>query len=71
MLDVDTASYDDIYNSLQAIKRAILPGTEMILLVGDQQTYERLFHLKSKRPVSHRWLIPLPGEWHYVVRVKT
>lgn len=67
VLDVDTASYDDIYKSLNAIKHAILPYTEMVLLVGDQQTYERLFHLKSKRNASHRWLVPLPGEWHYVV----
>ena len=67
VLNVNTASNDDIDTTATEIKNAILSGTEMILIVGDQQTYERLFHLKVKRGISYQWCLPLPGEWHFTV----
>ena len=35
-----------------------------LFVIGDQQTYERMIHLKNNYPDLFWWLIPIPGEFH-------
>lgn len=69
VLDVNTAAYQDIDTSMQFISDRKLRGSEMILVVGDQQLYIRLLWQKIYHPDKWTWLLPLPGEWHFLVHV--
>ena len=69
VLNVNTASYQDIDTSTQFISDRKLAGSEMILIVGDQQLYIRLLWQKIYNPDRWTWMLPLPGEWHFSVHV--
>ena len=62
VLNVNTASYQDIDTSTQFISDRKLAGSEMILIVGDQQLYIRLLWQKIYNPDRWNWMLPLPGE---------
>jgi hypothetical protein len=63
--NVSTAAYADVDTTTTRISNEILSGAEMVLLVGDQQSYARLFWLKKYHPEVNDWFVPLPGEWHF------
>ena len=69
VLNVNTASYQDIDTSTQFISDRKLAGSEMILIVGDQQLHIRLLWQKIYNPDRWNWMLPLPGEWHFSVHV--
>ena len=37
---------------------------ELMLVIGDEQTYDRMIKMKSAQPNNYRWLVPFPGEFH-------
>ena len=69
-LDIGTAKYADIDHMVQVIDNyyfhAMLPAS-MVLAVGDQQSYHRLFWQKKYHQKRYNWLLPLPGEFHFTV----
>ena len=69
-LDVGTAKYVDIDHMVSVIHtlffHTMLPAS-MVLTVGDQQTYHRLFWKKKYQESRFNWLLPLPGEFHFTV----
>ena len=45
----------------------IVPGKkEWVLLEGDQATYERLQSIKAEYGNDFAWMIPFPGDWHFL-----
>ena len=69
VLNVDTASYADIDTSATHISNQMLAGKEMIMVVGDQQLFIRLLWCKIYDALKWQWMLPLPGEWHFLVHV--
>ena len=44
-----------------------MPGKkEWVLLEGDQATYERLQSIKAEYGNDFAWMIPFPGDWHFL-----
>ena len=33
---------------------------------GDQQVWIKLFYLRTEEPQKYGWMIPVPGEWHWL-----
>ena len=70
VLDVGTAAFADIDLVTQIVYTYYfhtMSPASMVLMVGDQQTYERLFWQKKYHQQRYDWLLPLPGEFHFVV----
>ena len=45
----------------------IVPGKkEWVLLEGEQATYERLQSIKAEYGNDFAWMIPFPGDWHFL-----
>ena len=40
------------------------PDMDYIIVVGDQQTYDRIVRLKCADPPGYKWLVPMCGEMH-------
>jgi hypothetical protein len=68
-LDVLTGAYDDVKDTLSEIKKHLVDrcGFQFVFLHGDQQSYSRMTHLMFSKGAEYNWLVPLPGEWHFVV----
>ena len=68
MLDTNTASYNDNGEMLEFVReeslRMLSHKPNYLFVIGDQQTYERMIHLKNNYPDLFWWLIPIPGEFH-------
>ena len=62
-----TASYDDVEKLLRRIHDFHVRDRRqsLVYVVGDQQTYDRMLKLKIRNPEPYRWLLPLPGEFHF------
>ena len=68
IIDLSTASYDDIRLMLWLIHDEVMrenPTTKFVIIVGDEQTYDRMVKLMSQAPNEFSWLIPFPGEFHF------
>ena len=65
-----TESYQDNVDVLERIHRQIeerTNGYECILIVGDQQTFDRMMKLKREHAQQYRHIIPFNGEMHFEV----
>jgi hypothetical protein len=73
MMGMATQSYSDIQNMLDSIKQQLCTqhGWRYVLLIGDQQTFSRMWDIKVRRPIEHQWLVPFAGDWHFLVHVCT
>ena len=40
------------------------PDMDYIIVIGDQQTYDRIVRLKCADPPGYKWLVPMCGEMH-------
>ena len=71
MMDVSTAAYDDVDPFLNFMYTLMcsIQSFLIILVVGDGQSYTRMVWLKKFRPHHFKWMVPLPGEFHFVVHV--
>ena len=68
VLDVLTGAYDDVKDTLSLIHNHLVHrcGFRFLFLHGDQQSYSRMVHLIFSKGSEYNWLVPLPGEWHFV-----
>ena len=69
-MDVSTAAYDDVDKFLQAVRAFHVGklGHRVVGVVGDWQTFNRMWHLKNVvegHDEDLDWLVPLPGEFHF------
>lgn len=55
---------NDLYTEFIVTKKQT-----MVLLEGDQATYERLQSLKAEYGSDLSWCIPFPGNWHQVTGI--
>ena len=44
-------------------------AADLVLVVGDQQTWSRMLWLKLMHPERYSWMLPLPGEFHFTVHL--
>lgn len=54
----------DIINNLYV--EFIVPKQKEYILLGDQATYERIQSIKTEYCTDLSWLIPFPGDWHFL-----
>ena len=71
VLNVGTAAYADVDRVLKVIFNfyvvtCVMPAA-IVLLVGDQQSYNRMIWQKKLSRKVNDWYVPLPGEFHFVV----
>ena len=66
--DALTGSYADVERTLGVIKHELIDKLRLrlLLVAGDQQSYSRMLHLQYARGRSYAWLLPLPGEFHFI-----
>jgi hypothetical protein len=71
MLDVATNSYADVEELLHRVQAQLCTqdGWRYVILIGDQQTFSRMWDIKMRRRDDCEWLVPFPGEWHFLVHV--
>lgn len=66
---VSTAAYKDVAETIKAVKAFHIDelGHSCVGVVGDWQTFNRMWHLKIQEGDGDAldWLIPLPGEFHF------
>jgi len=63
-----TESYADNDAVLEHIKEKIedrIPGNKLTIIVGDQQTFDRMMKLRKYQPIDYAWLVPMAGEMHF------
>ena len=48
-----------------SVARVLLPAQVLICALGDFQVWEKLFLLHIANPERFKWMIPMPGEWHW------
>ena len=75
ILDAGTAASREVAKFLRTVARKFihlfridqlgLKAAEIVMVVGDQQTYERMRTLKLHHPLQYSWLVILPGEFHF------
>ena len=62
-----TESYADNHVVLQRIQDKIqdrFPGNKATIIVGDQQTFDRMMKLRKYFPQDYKWVVPFAGEMH-------
>ena len=72
VMNVGTESYEDNQLILWLVKMQLDMHNESLthaFVIGDQQTYERLIHMKEANMVGYDWLIPFPGEFHFAMHM--
>ena len=64
-----TAAYDDNEQALTQIMNIMVHTLKFkcVFVVGDQQSFIRMVSLIRGNPKLYKWLIPLPGEFHFEV----
>jgi hypothetical protein len=75
ILDAGTAAAREVAKFLATVSRKFihlshidqlgLKAAEIVMVVGDQQTFERMRTLKLHHPHKYSWLVILPGEFHF------
>ena len=69
VLDVSTAAYPDVMKVLDQIQTDLVdngPRLKVVFVVGDQQSYDRMLNLIEQQPRRYKWIVPLPGEFHFM-----
>ena len=71
LLNVGTAAYSDVDTFMSTVwsKHIDKLGYKWAMVVGDQQSYSRMVWSKHHDPQRIIFLIPLPGEFHFVVHL--
>ena len=72
LVNIATSSYQDncvVMWYIHYIISLVLPALTFMFIVGDEQTFDRMIKLKTARPNVYDWLIPIPGEFHFVGHV--
>ena len=69
LLNIGTAAYDDIDVFLRHVFNMHINGMghKWAMVVGGQQSYSRMVWSKYHNPGELKYLIPLPGEFHFCV----
>ena len=67
VVDRETLSYKDVKFVAKAFAaKYIVPGLrDFAFVVGDQQVWIKLYKLRLLRQKKYKWLIPIPGGWHW------
>lgn len=73
LFECGTAAYEDVEAMLARIHQShvVEKGHRKVMVVGDQQTYDRMLRIKTDATVrktdarDYDWLIVLPGEFHF------
>jgi hypothetical protein len=63
LMHCGTASYDDAIKIVASARRNN-PKAKKIIIVGDMQTFIRLFYLKMDDTRRYNDIVPWAGEWH-------
>jgi hypothetical protein len=68
-LDVLTGAYDDVLKTLNTIQQYVISelGMKLAFVWGDQQSYSRMVSLTISGEKAFQWLVPCPGEFHFIV----
>ena len=70
LIHTGTASYQDNKGCLLAIDNKVMTeglGNLATIVVGDQQTFDRMVKLRRNMPMMYRHIIPFNGEMHFAV----
>ena len=67
IMNCSTAAYEDVEKVLETFYQELIVGKGMkaVLVVGDQQSFSRMWHLKVHFPDKYAWVIPCSGDFHY------
>lgn len=68
-MDVSTAAYPDVEEILCAIQADLVDGgprLSSVFVYGDQQTFDRILNLIGRYPDRFSWVIPVPGDFHFM-----
>ena len=67
LFDLQTLSYEDILAVVDNFYKTYMEpvGRQFAVTVGDYQVWEKLFLLHVESPEKFKWMIPMPGEWHW------
>ena len=69
ILDVSTAAYPDVTTVLDQIQSQFVddgPCLKSVFVGGDQQSYDRMLNLIERYPNRYSWVIPIPGDFHFM-----
>ena len=71
MMHLTTQSAGNVEKILATVHERLCAqlGWRKVVLVGDQQTFSHMWNLKVRRPQELSWLLPFPGEWHFVMHI--
>jgi hypothetical protein len=66
-MDRQTISHADVSAIVRNLAKDISGPTlrEICIMGGDWQTFSRMFELMLKEPNDWKFLVPIPGEWHW------
>jgi hypothetical protein len=67
IMNCSTAAYADVEKVLETFYQELIvaKGMKAMLVVGDQQSFSRMWHLKVHFPDKFAWVIPCSGDFHY------
>jgi hypothetical protein len=67
-LNVQTLSYAEVVPLVEEFYRNHIANSNrtFAFISGDQQVWIKLWKLRKNHPQKYGWLIPLPGEWHWM-----
>ena len=67
LFDLQTLSNADADEIVTAFYNEFMADTDRLcaVLSGDQQTWIKFYMMHKRDPEKYRWLIPVPGEWHW------
>ena len=67
VMNCSTAAYEDVDKVLDRVRQELIveKGMKAVLIVGDQQSFGRMWHLKAHFPDKFAWVIPCSGDFHY------
>lgn len=67
VMNCSTAAYEDVDKVLDRVRQELIveKGMKAVLIVGDQQSFGRMWHLKVHFPDKFAWVIPCSGDFHY------
>jgi hypothetical protein len=69
VMDCLTGAYVDVDQTLSVIRKYVTEtlGMRLAVVWGDQQSYSRMLHLSIAGGADFQWMIPAPGEFHFLV----
>jgi hypothetical protein len=71
MMHLTTSSAANVETILATVHQRLCAQLrwQKVVLIGDQQTFSHMWNLKVRRPQELSWLLPFPGEWHFVMHI--